>query len=426
MKTTDRTARDRPISTSRILLKSTSSLGSLGANSTDPQPASVDTPSTTGAGPTAGLMGVTSRPVSTVVSRDVPPSGTGVSPSPGSGPPPGWSGRTYLAFGAFELFPGFANPSNLRVTGACQLWLDPCALRSLVRTDVALVDSGGSPAFPGVALPGAACSLSCAAVVPGGPVSYFRRFAQYVADVPGNLMTMALLDGGSAAATRSNSSQFGFAFPPQNRPAAWVVRHPTTGEGLLCCTFQYLSYPTCDRPPPTCPKACVASLVLLGVSLLLAFSVVLSCTLRHAVPPQSAVASAQSCCADSTAGCAEDAEISTTPVAVLGGGQHQAADTGDGGGGDEDEARLLLRIAEAETELRRLERAVVSMRGFKGGVEEDDGGAVRDPEEEALVRRIAEAEVELRQMEQAVVRCSWMRQGSSLSMWQEPHVRKIV
>ena len=180
-----------------------------------------------------------------------------------------------FGFGAFDIFPGFSNKLNYQVNGICKLWVDPCTMRSQVRTDVTILDALGKPVFSNAVLPGVAHNQSCALPTFN---SYFRRFPQYRSDIPINQMTMALV--GPAT---SNTSLFNYAFAPQNPPASWIIHHPLTQESMFCCTFEYFPYPTCGRPTAACPKGCVAALILFSASSAAIISISLGCFLRNRI-----------------------------------------------------------------------------------------------------------------------------------------------
>ena len=304
--------------------------------------------------------------------------------------PPGWGSRTYLAFGAFDILAGYANPLGLSVAGACQLWLDPCTLRSLVRTDVVVLDAAGMPAFPGISLSGAAFNQTCAAASSGKYGSYFRRFPWYSADVPANRITMLLGDSGAITNVRSNSSQLDYAFPPQNLPAAWVYSHPSTKEGMLCCTFDYVPYPTCNRSLPACPNTCIAGIILVGTVLLLIFSTCLGCALKrqqlllhHSLQ--------------------KDAKLLPGQMTMDNTGADYDVRHHRGSGGDANTFDPEISTPPNVARMGCLDLADEREKMVEGGSFRAPDSETEEAEEAELVRRIAVAEEELLQMEQASV-----------------------
>jgi len=133
---------------------------------------------------------------------------------------------------------------------------DPCSMRTQIKTDLQVVDPFGTPTLRNIFLSGVAYNQSCSQTVFN---SYFRRFPQYSADIPINQMTMALKGP-------SNVSQFDYAISPRNKPASWMIRDPSTNENMFCCNFDYLNYPACSQPQPSCAKSCVAGLVVFFIT----------------------------------------------------------------------------------------------------------------------------------------------------------------
>ena len=187
-----------------------------------------------------------------------------------------------LGFGAFSIFPGFKNPSNYLVDGRCTLWLDPCAMRSQIKTELSITDAYTAQPVMNLNLMGVAHNQSCEDPVYN---SIYRRFPQYRTDIEFNQLTMLLVQP-----ARSNISQFNFAFSPRNKPASWVFHHPVTKEGMFCCTFEYFQYPTCDQPAPSCPRTCLSGLVIFFGAAFTILSITLGCFIRHSLGPERAAA----------------------------------------------------------------------------------------------------------------------------------------
>ena len=182
--------------------------------------------------------------------------------------------NTLYGSGNFYVNPGFSNALNYKISGACNLWLDPCTMRSQMKINVTILDGSGAAAFPNFDLLGMAHNQSC--LIPTFN-SYYRRFPQYKGDIPLNQIIIPLV--GSA---RSNLSEF-YAFPPQNKPASCVIHHPITKESMFCCTFQFRAYPLCTRRRPACPSSCLVGLIFTFCGTLAVFSFCLSCHLKARV-----------------------------------------------------------------------------------------------------------------------------------------------
>jgi hypothetical protein len=405
-----------------------------------PYPDPTDPPDYTPPSPTAS-DGASSNPKLDTTAPDPPTdfnqtlTDTDADAQPATTPAPTdgqWDPNTLLAFGAFDSFPGFADRLRYRIAGTCRLWLDPCAGRTRIQTDVAILDSAGAPALAGVALLGAAHSGACAAP---GPSTPFRRYPRYASDVSANRLEMDLAP--VPAARRSNASQVDYAPPPGNRPGAWVLRHPTTGDRMFCCSLEYLPYPACRRPPPPagCGGTCVAGLVAATIAAVATGSCCLACALKRRAPPPALTAAAAARARRAAAQSVADPPAALAPQlaaphdaptkaltgmsAPSGPEPPSAAGAASTSGGTDERGENAVRTGPHGPALRpnATEPAAHAAQA--------PAPAAMEPVEEAvLVRRIAEVELELAQVDGFAV--GGVAARSASAVWQDPYVSRIV